>query len=515
MFSIFDFAALNNTIFPGYDYPPTMSNSYICSVLLALYFVPEIQNSILESQQKIFTLEIRGKKNKVASMLSGELGFLFDQINDISSHAMCHSKPSGMQEDPCKPILGTFVPSNFLSAFVTMQEASSLALLDDSPAAAEKARRPEAFYRFVLHQLDKELAYLSENGRNTRQTGKKTITSKVIDNLQGIDSVSMNHFITGSGPPSATFNRTYTVELSYEAFIGNSDKELPDFMHILQYSLSKHVRLRAWCEATKKFETVVQRKIITTLPKVISLSCSCAGVSGEDRLPFWRKTSDNYNHWLPEQIEIEIDHHFNIVTRQLVKKNGSEKWLDYRGKALPASVIETIKENARDMKEGETRCARYRLDLVLSYLNEECTDGGTPSQGRHVVHAKIPKSYKERALRNQIENLKECLNDHERVTSLTLLRDVSEEDLLKRIEYVENQLKELRESPGCDDWILFNGPSVTHTTIDDALAFHLSFKEPCIILYRQVDAHVEEVTNTKLDIPDAIWTDLSPLRPCK
>jgi hypothetical protein len=25
------------------------------------------------------------------------------------------------------------------------------------------------------------------------------------------------------------------------------------------YSLSKHVRLRAWCEATKKFETVVQR----------------------------------------------------------------------------------------------------------------------------------------------------------------------------------------------------------------------------------------------------------------
>ena len=515
MFTIFDFAALNDTVFPGYDYPPTMSNSYVCSVLVMLYFVPEIHNAMLESQQRVGSVETKAKKNaKSAPLLTGELGFLFHQMNSISSHAMCYPKPPGTSEDPCRPIVGTFVPSNFLSNFATMQEAVSLALLDDSPAAADMARRPEAFYRFLLHHLDKELIVIDDADKGSRQSSKKGSKAKqtrMIDSLQGLDSVSINQFVIGSPPVSANLNRTYTVELSYEAFQNSSD-ESPDFMHLLQYSLSKHVRLPAWCEKRKKFETVVQRKIITTLPKMLSLSCACAGARSEDKLPFWRK-SNGLGHWVPEMIEIEIDDNGNVITRQLVHMADSSEsvWQEYRGKPLPDSVVATLKETSGVAGEVGTRSARYRIDLVLTYLNEHANEGGECTSGRHIVHTRVPSSYKKRALCSQLENLRQCAADSDRVRKLTLLRDVAIEDFEKRIHFVEEQIKEL-ETIKEDEWVLFNGPNVSSTTIDDALAFHVPFKEPCIILFRQVDTDMDIIPEPQVDTSDLFWNE-SPLLP--
>jgi len=62
-----------------------------------------------------------------------------------------------------RPIVGAFVPSNFLSALSALPEANALALLDGAPAAVEVARRPEAFYRFLLHHLDREFCHVSDS----------------------------------------------------------------------------------------------------------------------------------------------------------------------------------------------------------------------------------------------------------------------------------------------------------------------------------------------------------------
>lgn len=42
-----------------------------------------------------------------------------------------------------------FVPTNFISAFALLPEATNLALIDGVAGSAELARRPEAFYRFL------------------------------------------------------------------------------------------------------------------------------------------------------------------------------------------------------------------------------------------------------------------------------------------------------------------------------------------------------------------------------
>lgn len=518
MFTMFDYAALNDTLFPGCDYPPTMSNSYVCPVLLLLYFVPEIHNAMLHSQQRAVTNETNGKKNnKNAALLSSELGFLFHQINSISAHAMCHPNPPGSFDDSCRPILGTFLPSNFLSAFVTMQEAVSLALLDDSPAAAEIARRPEAFYRFLLHHLDRELS--TENvSKFTNENSNKIGTSqpfKLIDSLQGLDSVSMNEFVTGAGPPSANLNRTYTVELSYESFLNSPDQDMPDFIEVLQYSLCKHVRLRAWCEATKQFETVVQRKIIISLPNILSLSCACAGTHGEEKLNFWRKSNAENSSWLPEMIEVEIDERGNVITRQLVGNQGSQEpvWEEFRGKPLPEGVVSTLRTTMKNEDLARPLCCRYRLDKVLTYLNDNICEGSEQNCGRHIIHTRIQKSHKKKILLEQLGNLNDCLNDVEEFQKLTLLRDIKAQDFRKRIEYVKEQIKELDScAETSDDWVLFNGPNVSSTTVEDALAFHVPFKEPCILVYRKVDFESDIAVEPKLDIPDSVWTN-TPLQP--
>ena len=250
MFSLFDVAALNDTIFPGCDYPPTMSNAYVSSVLILLHFIPEIRNAMLLSQ-KYGCFKKSSKIVNEPPMLSAELGFLYHQMHMLSSYAMVQPK-AGYQHELCRPIVGTFTPSNFLSAFITMKEASALALLDNSPAAVEVARRPEAFYRFLLHHLDKEL----------NAVAREEFDENFIDSLKGIDSVSMNHFINNPGSLSITCTRSYTLELSYDYFLGkNNAPKLPAFGDLLQYSLCKDARLRAWCDDTKSYETVVQRKV--------------------------------------------------------------------------------------------------------------------------------------------------------------------------------------------------------------------------------------------------------------
>jgi PAB-dependent poly(A)-specific ribonuclease subunit 2 len=91
------------------------------------------------------------------------------------------------------------------------------------------------------------------------------------------------------------------------------------------------------------------------------------------------------------------------------------------------------------------------------------------------------------------------------------LRDVTSDEFQKRMDYVEEQMKELDDEIE-DEWVLFNGPNVSSTSVDDALAFHVSFKEPCLLVYRQIGTESNVVVDSNIDIPDRIWTE-SPLSP--
>lgn len=234
-------------------------------------------------------------------------------------------------------------------------------------------------------------------------------------------------------------------------------------------------------------------QIVTSLPSILSISCACAGKHGSDRIPIWRQKQDS--HWLPEVIEIEIEVDGNILTRQLKTENDSGGWQEFKGHRLPQSVSETLRK-----QRGFThkiKKVKYRLDCALTFLNQGASDSG-----QHVVHARVPKMYKEQILKTQLEKVKECKNYHR---EMTLVRDLTNEDLEKRQIYLENQISELK-SNNAEDWILFNGPNVSSTSLTDVCSYDVSFKEPCILVYRQIDdEHETYAPMPQFDIPTKVW----------
>ena len=527
-FTVFDVAAMNNTLYPGWDY--SGPNSYICSVILLLYFVPEIRHSMLNSQLKnVESITLGKKASKTADgkniiapfpfvitsicsnlnsfplllspvSLCTELGFLFHQIETLASHSMVYPKPPGESKDPCKTILGAFVPLNFLSAFSIMPEAAALALLDGHPAATEVERRPEAFYRFLLHHLDNELNDVKKQGnKGSSKQAKGRKKSNLIDSIFGMNALSMNEFVNdGAGTESISLTRSNTVDLAYDAFADKSEDNpsLPDFGDVLRFSLCKDVPLRAWCHSTKAYETVIQRKIITSLPKILSLSCACAGPNALDRLPIWRKTDGSNDHWLPEKIEVEIEETGNVVTRQCQGKD----WKVYKGEGLPKRITEKIKQSSPDGENGPTRL-KYQLQAVLTFINNNTGSNTKDQRGHHILHIRVPKSHERQTLMKQMDitqnHLKSTIADASQ-QHLTLTRDVTVEDLERRVKTIQDKLNVLDQDGPTDQWVLFNGPNVSLTNIDDALAFHVSFKEPCILLYQQLEVTCNEASSTSL-----------------
>ena len=477
----------------------------------------------------IFTWFVLKKKECGGLLLTSELGFVFNQIDSISASALIHNS-SSKSKDTSSPFVGCFVPRNFLTTFATLPEASALALVDGAPASVETARRCEAFYRFMSHHLDKELSLLSNSNNNK---WRKINNKKLIEDFQGIDFISMNEFINSSGSPTISSNRSYTVDLCYEPFLPSLSSCSPDkksfhyFSEILQYSLCKDSRLRAWCDATKSYETVVQRKIATSLPSMMTLTCSCAGTKSNEGLAIWTQQHSDPC-WLPEFIQVEIEDSNNIIVRQCIKNDGQNNasantsWKSFEGKGLPKTVSDIIKNQQKIPSNTVNQSIRkrsYQLEAVVSYVKTENTKSTNENDevsnlqqhgGHHIVHVRVPKGYSQVALSRQIEEIKKCLHQNNSTTlseskmstnsdkSLfscaisspwTLTAQVSTEIYESRLEATEKKLNEekIQNNPS-DDWILLNGISVSSANVDEACNFqNPGLREPCIVIYRQIN----------------------------
>lgn len=469
---------------PGWDYSPTMPNAFVPPVLLLLYFIPECRSLMLEAQFN--DRSVSASKSSDRNLIA-ELGFLFHRIESLARAGLIASNSSSA---PSR--IEPWAPLNFLSCLSAMPEADSLQILDRSPAAVDTPRRPEAFYRFMLYQIDNEAGTC------------KGSASKLMDNLNGIDFTSVNEFISGSGPPSMSSTRALTTEMSYAPFLEvvQDKKCTPSFSDVLRHNLCRETRLRAWNQTSKSYETIIQRKIATSLPTLLSLSCACAGRKEEEGLQLWKSGTGDGGHWLPEMIEIELEDSGNVIVRELVRsvETGTEEWRECKGSgAIPSSISELV---SKAKVAAGPRKLRYRLDAVVSLVRDDldrnCPDevssiGEGKPFGHHVLHTRVPKHYKKELLTEQRDEIKKLLssgnnnnNNNAAVSALTLAHISTEKDAFeKRLELAEQQLRDIDSETS--DWILVNGFVVANTTREDAQAFHVKFKEPSLVIFRAVD----------------------------
>lgn len=456
----FDYTRYSETgLWVGWDYPSKWHNSWACSVLTLLYFVPEIKKVALQSQLQ--RNHLSQQSTRVGVSVVSELGLLFHLIESLSANSVVSSDGQ----------VKAFVPSNFISAFTLLPEANNLALVDGVAGATEVARRPEAFYRFLVQYLDKEL--LQQGG-----------SSGTIDGLQGLDFVSIIEY--SSGKPKSSKSRALTVDLSYDqrwSFKKETSATIR-FGDVLRYSLCREAPLRAWCDETRSYEAVVQRKIATSLPSLLSLSCCCAGVIGDTYgLPFWQQ-KDRRN-WLPEFIEVTIETDQSItVKEQIVDDDGNKEWMVFSRKLPPSTSLPTSDKPIQKS---------YSLQAVISFIRNN--PGSSSGEGHHVVHVKASASAEMESLVTQLHKIDQCLSDKESDTQqqqITLLSNVLSSTLNERRVKVQDKIAKANEvateeTVGDDDWLLINGFVVSKTSADDVRSFNAKIKEPSIVLFREIN----------------------------
>jgi len=436
--------------------------------------------------------------NCAPAPLLAEMGFLFHQIASISSYAHSYPTfPSGV-----RPVLSPFVPTNFLSTLSILSEVSALALLDSSPAAVELARRPEAFYRFLIHHLDKELPPLSDKlvtypvSTRTSNDGKSTI-----DNLQGIDLITVSattqESALSSGRsllstttrkksddalPKIAQVRSLFVELAYDPLTQSRDRVGPEFGEILAYSLCKVVKLRAWSNPSKCFETISQGKAITSLPKLLCLTCACSVFANNDGLEIWRKSTVQ-DPWLPEIIDLEIFGFGNIRVRQFFN---NELWRDF-GSNLSSfdTKLARMLTNVNEPTQSPAIRKRYRLDAVLSFVRDESEMEFGGVCGHHVLHVRVSDDYRRMALTKQLEKSRQTsliTYDDDSISFFRSLGVITQDEWIRRENFIQRQLMDSET----DEWLLFNGIMVSSTSAIDARSFNNEFKEPCILYFREI-----------------------------
>lgn len=467
----FDYTQYNDSgLFNGWDFAASFANSFACSVITMLFHVEEVRNIALQLQLCSKELSI-----EPGVSVSAELGLLFNLIESLVSNGM-------VQPSSEKSQVKAFVPANFISTFALLPEATNLALIDGVAGAAEIARRPEAFYRFLVQYIEKELDKLLSISRMKHllsfQPEATTTQGHIIDQMQGINFLSIIEYTNGK--PKISTSRDLTCNLSY-----NTRTKVTRFGEILRFSLNKDQRLRAWCDETRSYETVIQRKLATSLPSLLSISCCCAGKKVDtDGLQLWQQ--EESRNFLPEFIEIQIETDKSITVKELAMNNeGVEEWVSFEQKLpLPPSFFEEWeKELPQDLPIKKS----YRLDSVVSFIrsNSDVESSDTAqSEGHHIVHVRTPIDFKMKALMDQLRQVEKCLAEKEQLSTaankpITLVSGISLRERAERLKEELLKLKTQREEhKASDQWLLINGFVVTKVEADDVRSFNAKFKEP-------------------------------------
>jgi len=174
-------------------------------------------------------------------------------------------------------------------------------------------------------------------------------------------------------------------------------------------------------------------------------------------------------------------------------ENDTEEWESFRGGSMPSSISKIV--SASHEASCQTKRTTYELDAVVSFIQHSSNSSEpephdqAPRMGHHVVHLRVPTSYKKRLLGMRLDQLERLVDTSNSLESDPILKEkaIPLEVLMERLDKVRNSLASL-EKPGLAtrEWILANGFAVSESTAEDARDFHAGFKEPCLVVFRAV-----------------------------
>lgn len=255
----FDFAYYNQTSFSGLE--THITNSYANPLLQLFRFTPLIRNLALLHTASPCMFE---------SCLLCELGFLIDMLE----------KAAGLN---CQA-------SNFLKTFSGLSNAVSLNLLEEFAPNVALTSMIQNLNRFLLDKISEEYRQMMPG-----MPGPSALDQVLETQAQASMRCAQcaNETIRGG--------KHFVNELVYPAkhVMKNTRIPRPTFSQILKASVERQDQTRGWCTKCNRYQQMVQRKTIQTIPGVLMLN---AAIQSHEAKLLW-----SVPNWLPQEIGIIVD----------------------------------------------------------------------------------------------------------------------------------------------------------------------------------------------------------------
>ncbi|KAF1911381.1 PAB-dependent poly(A)-specific ribonuclease subunit PAN2 [Ampelomyces quisqualis] len=255
----FDFAYYNQTPFSGLE--THITNSYANPLLQLFRFTPLIRNLALQHTASPCLFE---------SCLLCELGFLIDMLE----------KAAGLN---CQA-------SNFLKTFSGLSNAVSLNLLEEFAPNIALTSMIQNLNRFLLDKISEEFRQMlpSQSGPSLMDLVLETQARASMRCAQ-----CANETIRGG--------KNFVNELVYPAkhVMKNTRIPRPTFSQILKASVERQDQTRGWCTKCNRYQQMVQRKTIQSVPGVLMLN---AAIQSHEAKLLW-----SIPNWLPQEVGIIVD----------------------------------------------------------------------------------------------------------------------------------------------------------------------------------------------------------------
>lgn len=224
-------------------------------------FTPLIRNIALQHTASACLFE---------SCILCELGFLIDMLE----------KAAGLN---CQA-------SNFLKTFSSLSNAASLNLLEEFAPNVALTSMVQNLNRFLLDKMSDEV----------RQMLPPNSGPSPIDQILETQArASMR--CAQCANETARGGKNFVNELVYPAkhVMKNTRIPRPTFSQILKASVERQDQTRGWCTKCNRYQQMVQRKTIQTIPGVLMLN---AAIQSHEAKLLW-----SIPNWLPQEIGIIVD----------------------------------------------------------------------------------------------------------------------------------------------------------------------------------------------------------------
>ncbi|KAJ4371394.1 poly(A)-specific ribonuclease [Neocucurbitaria cava] len=255
----FDFAYYNQTPYSGLE--THITNSYANPLLQLFRFTPLLRNLALQHTASPCLFE---------SCLLCELGFLIDMLE----------KAAGLN---CQA-------SNFLKTFSGLSSAVSLNLLEEFAPNVALTSMIQNLNRFLLDKISEEFRQMIP-GQPGPSAMDQVLETQARASMRCAQCA--NETIRGG--------KNFVNELVYPAkhVMKNTRIPRPTFSQILKASVERQDQTRGWCTKCNRYQQMVQRKTIQTIPGVLMLN---AAIQSHEAKLLW-----SIPHWLPQEIGIIVD----------------------------------------------------------------------------------------------------------------------------------------------------------------------------------------------------------------